>query len=427
MTSLGACVQVRQQAGAIRRALSVKDIRYIWFSQSLNELGDWAGRLALAIIVFNRTDSAFWSAAVFAVSMLPYVLSPPLTAVAMRWSQRSVMLTVDFIRMLFFVILAIPDLSVGVTLTLVFFAALASPPYEACAVSVLAEASGSKNMGGAMTLVDMTQQASTVLGYAMAGLLLSAFHPSVVLLINAATFGASLLLLVPIKAGRAPGRRQSVRTVLSGPLRKLTGVRIIRQAILLAASGAFVDAVVISVLPALAIGEDLPVWLLSALTLLSPLVGIVAIMFVRTSGTSEQLLRASTYFIVIPCAISTAFFLLAYAFQSVALLPLLVAAIVAYGFTFAAGPPIYVLVLNLLTDEERAPSTALIQPVFMGVQVAGAFLAGAIGSFIPILITQAAGVFIGLAYGLWVYLVPSTAPPLPIEPKTTSEPAAEHS
>ncbi|HSO05206.1 MAG TPA: hypothetical protein VLQ92_12040, partial [Candidatus Limnocylindrales bacterium] len=45
--------------------------RRIWFGQVVSEVGDWAARLAMSILVFSATGSALQSALVFSVSLLP--------------------------------------------------------------------------------------------------------------------------------------------------------------------------------------------------------------------------------------------------------------------------------------------------------------------------------------------------------------------
>ena len=55
--------------------LRIPDVRRLWISQSLSEVGDWAARLALAVLVYDKSGSALWSAATLAVSYLPYLLS----------------------------------------------------------------------------------------------------------------------------------------------------------------------------------------------------------------------------------------------------------------------------------------------------------------------------------------------------------------
>jgi MFS family permease len=43
----------------------------IWGAQAVSEVGDWAARLAMSILVFRATGSALQSALVFSVSLLP--------------------------------------------------------------------------------------------------------------------------------------------------------------------------------------------------------------------------------------------------------------------------------------------------------------------------------------------------------------------
>src|SRR5213596_2053961 len=56
---------------------------------ALNELGDWLGIIALAVLVFDRTDSALATTALFlGTRFLPALLSPGLVVRVERTSPR---------------------------------------------------------------------------------------------------------------------------------------------------------------------------------------------------------------------------------------------------------------------------------------------------------------------------------------------------
>src|SRR5688572_20259560 len=99
---------LRRRAGALMAPLSIPDFRRLWAADVISLLGDWAGRLALTVIVLNRTDSPAWAAAVTAVSLAGFVgLGQVLSTFADRFGRVAVMLVADVVRAgVFFAMLA---------------------------------------------------------------------------------------------------------------------------------------------------------------------------------------------------------------------------------------------------------------------------------------------------------------------------------
>src|SRR5437868_6853906 len=76
-----------------------RSFRLLWSAQILSELGDWAGRLALAILVAERTGSTTLTALVTSASVLPYLGPGQLFAVwTNRFPRRSVIIVSDLSR-----------------------------------------------------------------------------------------------------------------------------------------------------------------------------------------------------------------------------------------------------------------------------------------------------------------------------------------
>ena len=49
--------QARQRFVASFSVLRIHDMRRVWGSQVLSEVGDWAARFALAVLVYDRSGS----------------------------------------------------------------------------------------------------------------------------------------------------------------------------------------------------------------------------------------------------------------------------------------------------------------------------------------------------------------------------------
>ena len=84
--------RARQRFVAAFSVLRIRDMRRVWASQVLSEVGDWAARFALAVLVYDRSGSPFLTAATLAVTYLPYLLSPVITPIAQRYSLRGMIL-----------------------------------------------------------------------------------------------------------------------------------------------------------------------------------------------------------------------------------------------------------------------------------------------------------------------------------------------
>ena len=65
----------------------------------ISGLGDWAGRLALTVVVYERSQSAAWAAAVTVVALLPWIgPGQMLATLADRYGRTTVMITSDLAR-----------------------------------------------------------------------------------------------------------------------------------------------------------------------------------------------------------------------------------------------------------------------------------------------------------------------------------------
>ncbi len=73
--------RVRRWIAGAQRPLSVPGFRNVAAGYTINELGNWLGEIALAVLVFDRTHSALATAVLFLFArFLPALLAPALTA-----------------------------------------------------------------------------------------------------------------------------------------------------------------------------------------------------------------------------------------------------------------------------------------------------------------------------------------------------------
>src|SRR5262245_58280748 len=89
----------RRRVAVLLAPLRLPAFRRLWAADMISLLGDWAGRLALTVLVLERTGSPAWAAAVTAVSLAGYVgIGQVLATLADRYGRVTVMLVADVVR-----------------------------------------------------------------------------------------------------------------------------------------------------------------------------------------------------------------------------------------------------------------------------------------------------------------------------------------
>jgi predicted MFS family arabinose efflux permease len=186
---------------------AVGEFRALWLAQLLSVVGDQLARVALTILVYNRTHSALLAAITFVVSIVPvFVGGVTLAWLADRYPRRRVMIACDLIRCGLVLIMAIPGAPLVVLVILLFVVTLVGAPFTAARAAVYPDVlDGEKYvMGTAVTLT--TNQFAQVIGFAAGGAMVGFLGIRTSLVIDAATFVASALLVrLLVRARPAPG------------------------------------------------------------------------------------------------------------------------------------------------------------------------------------------------------------------------------
>ena len=161
-------------------------------SYSINELGDWMGIIALSVLVFDRTDSALATAALFlGTRFLPALFAPVLVALAERPPPRFALPVIYCGEAAVFGLLALLaghfSLAPIVVLAAIDGAlALAGRALTRAVVATSLEPTGELRAGNALLNVAFTGGAA--LGPALAGLVVAGFGVQSALLLDAVSF-----------------------------------------------------------------------------------------------------------------------------------------------------------------------------------------------------------------------------------------------
>ncbi|MER6175488.1 MFS transporter [Streptosporangium sp. NPDC001681] len=177
--------------------IAIGEFRALWIGQGLSLLGDQLSRVALSVLVFERTDSPLATASVYALTYLPPIIGGPLLAgLADRYARRRIMLVCDVLRALLVALMAIPGTSFAMLCALVFCVVLLSAPFSAARAALLPELlTGDRYVAGS-ALQNMTNQGAQMLGFAAGGFLIMGMGPYRALALDAATYLASALIIV---------------------------------------------------------------------------------------------------------------------------------------------------------------------------------------------------------------------------------------
>ncbi len=383
------------------RALGFRDFRLVWSAQVLSELGDWAARVALAVLVLDRTGSKVLTAAVTGIGFLPWVgIGQALAALADRFPRRSVMVGADLVRAGAFFALSVVD-PVWAMLLLAFVAAAATPPFEAARAATIPEVVSDEGYGDALALSNITYQAVLVLGYLFGGGLVVFVGARTALAINAGSFVVSAVLLSFVTAGRIARRAASVGASIRAAARMIFGDPFVRRAAGIATVGG-AAGIVGEALVAVYVRENMPGtgdWAIGVLAAAVPAGTILASTLVRRRGKHEDLLRTSSMVIILGSIGGILWLLIEPPNMWAA------AGFFSIGIMFAMVIPVYAVLGTRLPDEMRATAFGLLQGMLLGSEalaaIAGGGLAVAVGSG-P---ASALALFPALGYGLFAYFV----------------------
>src|SRR3954451_21042186 len=103
------------RAATFRAVLAIGEFRTLWLAHAQSRVGDQLGRGALAVLVYGHTGSALWTAATYALTLVPPLAGAPLlSGLADRHSRRTAMLLTDVVRAALFLVMSVPTLPLPV-------------------------------------------------------------------------------------------------------------------------------------------------------------------------------------------------------------------------------------------------------------------------------------------------------------------------
>jgi predicted MFS family arabinose efflux permease len=212
-----------------RDVFAVPEFRALWLAQLLSVTGDQLARVALTILVYDRTRSALLAAITFVVSIVPtFIGGVTLAWLADRYPRRRVMIVCDLVRAVLVLVMALPGMPIAARVALLFVVTLAGAPFTSARAALYPDVlTGDRYlMGTAVTLT--TLQFAQVLGFAAGGTIVGLFGIRTSLVVDAATFVASAVIVrawVRVRPAPATLSRQTAEP--SRPAGVMAGVRLV--------------------------------------------------------------------------------------------------------------------------------------------------------------------------------------------------------
>jgi Major Facilitator Superfamily len=211
------------------------EIRTLWVTELVSTTGDQLAKVAVAIAVYQRTQSAAASALTYALTLVPNIVAGPLLApLADRYPRRELMVvcaaTQGALVLAMAAMLLVPS-DTGAVLGMSFAVlgvSTATAPFRAARDALLPDVLGAARAGQGKRSIEAVREVAQLLGLAGAAGVVVLIGPGLALLADAVSFGvAAVLIGVRLRRRHAansvdrrerggPGvRREAVRSLVT--------------------------------------------------------------------------------------------------------------------------------------------------------------------------------------------------------------------
>lgn len=215
----------------------------MWTAQVLSVAGDQLARVALTLLVYDRTHSAVLAALTFVTSIVPqFVGGVTLAGLADRWPRRELMIACDIARAGLVAVMALPGVPIAVLVGLLFVVTLVGAPFTSARAALYPDIlpGDAYVLGSAITFT--TMEVAQVVGFGAGGVVVGFFGVRASLVADAVTFLFSAAFTLVWVQHRPAAVSESRRTGLSvAGWRLVFGAAALRTPMLLGWLAAFTD------------------------------------------------------------------------------------------------------------------------------------------------------------------------------------------
>jgi predicted MFS family arabinose efflux permease len=401
------------------------EFRALWGAELLSVMGDQFARVALAVLVYQRTSSALLTGLTYALTYIPSFLGGVfLGGLADRHPRREMIFIVDLLRAVLTGLMAIPGLPLPVLCLLLAAMTTLNGPFKAAQLALLADVVTGEHYVLALSIRHMTIQSAQVGGFLVGGVLAQTVDPAAGLALDALSFAASAAL---VRLG--VGHRPAAEDGTTGPRRPGSGAfglvwrdpRLRSLTALAWLAGCYIvpEGIAAPYADAVGAGTAVTVGLIMASDPIGSVVG--AFVFGRLVPASVRIRGLGPFALLagVPLALC-------------ALKPGLVVSAVLFALSGALATAYHMQIgasfVQILPAASKAQGLGVMSSGLITVQglgaLAGGALSDAVGPPTAVAIAGAAGILLGIAPALtWARELRSRPPGEPHAPKVEYEEA----
>jgi MFS family permease len=209
------------ERATFRDVFAAPEFRTLWVAQVASVTGDQLARVALTVLVYDRTHSALLAAVTYVASIVPAFFGGVLlSGTADRLPRRAVMIACDLARAVLVLAMAAPGMPMAALIVLLAAVTLLGAPFQSARTAMLPDILAGDRFALGQAVSMTTYQLAQVGGFAAGGVVAGFLGTRTSLLADAATFAASALLVRRgVRARPAPGAGTERR---DAPLADLT-------------------------------------------------------------------------------------------------------------------------------------------------------------------------------------------------------------
>lgn len=185
-----------------KAVFAIAEFRALWAAEALSQAGDQLARVALSVLVYERTSSVGLTGLTYGLTYLPTVIGGALLAgLADRYPRRTVMVVCDILRAVLAVLMALPGMPFVPLCALLVMLTVAGGPFRAAQLAMLPDVLPGERYLAGLAVRNITIQSAQLAGFGGGGFVIALTGPQWGLVADAGTFAVSALL---VRAGVRP-------------------------------------------------------------------------------------------------------------------------------------------------------------------------------------------------------------------------------
>jgi MFS family permease len=202
-----------QRPATFYSLFALREFRALWSAQFASLIGDQVAQVAIAVLVYAKTGSAWITALAYTLTYLPPIVGGPLLAgIADAFPRRQVMITLDLVRAGLVELMALPQVPLAGTCLLLFTTGALGTPFGAARTAMLEDVLRHDRLPAGSAAGHITFQSGQVAGFLLGGLLAASVGPYRVLALDALTFCISAAVIARwVRPRPAPATKPGIR------------------------------------------------------------------------------------------------------------------------------------------------------------------------------------------------------------------------